>query len=150
MILKSSICGAYRRCIHKGWCIRRVMSEDNNETCGEGQHDWIYENGDDGVYCYQCEAEAIDYTIEPDGYVSDGEWITDLHITVETHTHQLDDALKAAREAPKAQGIVWDNLEPIDHNLNTGPAPKITTAEPTLKFRIECDETDTVYEEYEE
>ena len=126
------------------------MSQDNNETCGEGQHDWIYENEDDGVHCYQCDAEAIDCTIEQDGYVSDGEWIAHLHITVHTHTHQLDDALKAVREAPpKDRSIKWDNLEPIDYNLNTGLAPKIT-AQPRLKFRIECDETDTTYEEFEE
>ncbi len=30
MVFKSSICGAYRRCIHKGWCIRRYMVEANS------------------------------------------------------------------------------------------------------------------------
>ena len=121
------------------------MSEDNNETCGEGQHDWIICRDGEEVTCADCDAEGIDCWIESDEYGEEG-YI--LH--VDTHTHQLNDALKAAREAPKAQGIVWDNLEPIDHNLNTGPAPKITTVVPTLKFSIECDETDTTYEEYEE
>ncbi len=35
MIFKSSICGAYRRCIHKGWCIRRVMAATICALCGK-------------------------------------------------------------------------------------------------------------------
>lgn len=135
--------------IDKGRCGRRCMVGDNNDTCGEGQHDWIYE--DEEVYCANCEAVAIDATIEPDGYVSDGDWCFQWHITVHKHTHQLDDMLKKARETKKDTSIQWDNLPPIDYNLNrpSDLAPKAKLP-PRLVYEIECDNTDTIFQQFEE
>ena len=117
------------------------MSEDI-ESCGKGLHEWKTD-GEEG-WCVHCHTYALDWSIEDDdeGY---------FNIIVNTHENTLHDELKAVRETPpKDRSIKWDNLEPVDYNLNTGPVPKITTVVPTLKFRIECDVTDTTYEEYEE
>jgi len=111
------------------------MDGEETPTCGEGQHDWIICKDVEDVTCVNCDAEGLDCWIESDQYGEEG-YI--LH--VDTHTHQLDDALKAAREAPKAQDIVWDNLEPIE-------APKITT-QPRLLVEISDDEN--VLQQYEE
>ena len=117
------------------------MDGEEIPTCGEGQHDWKM-NENKETECEVCYAIAdADFVFGHMDY---------LEVDNNNHSRKLDDALKAAREAPKAQGIVWDNLEPIDYNLNTDPSPKITTVVPTLRIRIECDETDTTYEEYEE
>jgi hypothetical protein len=88
------------------------MSRDNiHETCGKNQHEWVYNTLDEkrGVHCGWCDAVAI-----ISGMKADGEGT----IIVETHTHQLDDALKAAREAPTPQDIVWDNLDADIKEMN--------------------------------
>lgn len=46
-------------------------------------HDWIYR--DDEVCCANCDAVATDSTVEPDGYVSDGEWVFQWNITVHSY-----------------------------------------------------------------
>jgi len=130
--------------IHKGWCIRGSMVGHNNDTCGEGEHHWITDEHGEECWCEYCHAEAIDWSIE-----DDGEGWYDIIVT--KHTHTLDDMLKKARETKKDTSIQWDNLPPIDYNLNSPSdlAPKAKLP-PRLVYEIECDNTDTTFQQFEE
>ena len=132
------------------------MDGEEIPTCGEGQHDWKM-NENKETECEVCYAIAdADFVFGHMDY---------LEVDNNNHSRKLDDALKAAREAPKAQDIVCDNLDADIKEMNAAirsavrvgdksaigitmeEAPKITT-QPRLLVEISDDEN--VLQQYEE